>query len=102
MSRRARLEGLLQTSPGDVFLNFALAMELTKEGQVDQAVMQFDRVIDLDPAYIPAHFQKGSALLSANRRDDARAALTRGIETARCHGDPHAAEEMQGLLDSIA
>jgi len=100
MSRRAKLEGLLRENPNDVFLNFALAMELSKEAQFDAAVAQFDRVMALDAAYIPAHFQKGSTLLAANRRDEAKAALARGIETARAH-DPHAAEEMQALLDSI-
>ncbi len=98
MSRRSKLEGLLEKSPDDVFLNFALAMELAKEGLTDQAVARFDRVIALDAQYIPAHFQKGSTLLAAHRRPEAKAALTRGIETALAHGDPHAAEEMQALL----
>lgn len=98
MSRRAKLESLLATSPDDVFLNFGLAMELAKEGLTDPAVAQFDRVIGLDAAYIPAHFQKGATLLSAQRRTEAEAALQRGIETALAHGDPHAADEMRALL----
>ncbi len=98
MSRRTKLESLLERSPDDVFLNFGLAMELAKEGLTDEAVAQFDRVISLDPKYIPAHFQKGTTLLAAQRRGEAEVALKRGIETALACGDPHAAEEMQALL----
>ncbi len=102
MSRRAKLERLLQTNPNDAFLTFALAMELAKEGQFDQAVTQFDRVLALDAAYIPAHFQKGNTLLAAGRPHDARTALQAGISTAARSGDAHAAAEMQAVLDSIA
>jgi len=58
-------------------------MELAKSLEIDQAVGQFDRVLQLDARYIPGYFQKGSALLSAGRRDDARAALRTGIAAAR-------------------
>ena len=102
MSRREKLEQLLTKTPDDVFLNFGLAMELTKEGAIDATVLQFDRVLALDPMYIPAHFQKGSALLAAGRREAGRAALTIGMSVARASGDPHAAEEMQALMDSVA
>jgi len=102
MSRLAKLQQLLEKNPADVFLHFGLAMELAKEGAIDDAVARFDRVLSLDPKYIPAHFQKGNALLAAGRSDDARAALRTGIAAAMTHGDPHAAEEMQGVIDSIA
>jgi lipoprotein NlpI len=100
MSRRAKIEQLLLKSPDDVFLNFGLAMELAKEGAIDAAVGQFDRVLTLDPKYISAHFQKGSSLLAAGRKEAGRAALTTGMAVARASGDPHAAEEMQALMDS--
>lgn len=102
MSRRAKIEQLLTKTPDDLFLNFGLAMELTKEGAIDAAVAQFDRVLALDPKYIPAHFQKGSALLAAGRRETGRATLTLGMSVARESGDPHAAEEMQALMDSVS
>jgi len=101
MSRIGKLRQMLEKNPDDVFLNFGLAMELAKSLEIDQAVGQFDRVLQLDARYIPGYFQKGSALLSAGRRDDARAALLAGIAAARASGDPHAADEMQALLDSV-
>lgn len=100
MTRREKIEGLLAKNPTDVFLNFGLAMELAKEGDVDAAAARFDHVLTLDPKYIPAHIQKGSSLLAAGRKEAGQAALNTGIAAARANGDPHAAEEMEALLAS--
>ena len=102
MSRRVKLEQLLEKSPQDVFLNFGLAMELANEGRTDEALALFDRVLRLDPSYLTAHFQKGSTLIAAGRVPDSRAALAAGIAAAQTSGDLHAASEMQALLDTIA
>ena len=102
MSRRVKLEQMLEKSPQDVFLNFGLAVELAKEGRTDEALAQFDRVLRLDPSYLTAHFQKGSTLIAVGRVPDARAALTAGITAAQTSGDLHAASKMQVLLDTIA
>ena len=101
MTRRAKLEQMLEKSPQDAFLNFGLAMELAKEGRTDEAVAQFDRVLQLDPSYLTAHFQKGSALIAAGRVPDARAALAAGIAAANASGDLHAGSEMQALLNTV-
>ncbi len=102
MTRRAKLEQMLEESPQDTFLNFGLAMELAKEGRIEDALAQFDRVIRIDPSYLTAYFQKGSTLVNAGRASDARAALSAGIAAARTLGDSHTESEMQGMLDGIA
>ena len=101
MSRRVKLEQMLEKSPQDVFLNFGLAMELAKEGRTDDALARFDLVLQLDPSYLTAHFQKGSTLIAAGRVPDARRALAAGIAAANASGDLHAASEMQALLDTL-
>jgi tetratricopeptide (TPR) repeat protein len=62
MTRRVKLQQMLEKSPRDTFLNFGLAMELAKEGQTEEALAQFDRVLQIDPSYLTAYFQKGSTL----------------------------------------
>jgi Flp pilus assembly protein TadD len=101
MSRRAKLEQMLEKSPDDGFLNFGLAMELAKEGLTEEALARFDRVLQLDPAYIAAHLHKSRTLIRLGRTDEARAALTTGIEASKAAGDTHAADELQRLLDGI-
>ncbi|HOB73932.1 MAG TPA: tetratricopeptide repeat protein [Phycisphaerae bacterium] len=101
MSRLEQLEKLLSAEPGDVFLNFALAMEYLKMGRHAEALAQFDRVNELDPNYVAAYFQKGNALLALGRREEAKAVLTRGVEAAQRTGNTHAAGEMGDLLKAL-
>ena len=101
MSRLEKLEQMVQREPTDVFLSFCLAMELAKEGLTDRALTQFDRVLELDSAYIAAYRQKASVLLAAGRADDARAALSLGIATAQKGGDMHAVSQMEQLIKAI-
>jgi len=101
MTRRMKLEQMLEKSPRDTFLNFGLAMELAKQGLIDEALAQFDRVLQIDPTYLTAYFQKGSTLINAGRLPDARTALSAGIAAARTLGDSHTESEMQAMLDTI-
>ena len=96
-----KLEQMLEKSPQDTFLNFGLAMELAKQGLIDEALAQFDRVLQIDPTYLTAYFQKGSTLINAGRLPDARTALSAGIAAARTLGDSHTESEMLAMLDTI-
>ena len=101
MTRRMKLEQMLEKSPQDTFLNFGLAMELAKQGHTEEALAQFDRVLQIDPTYLTAYFQKGSTLINAGRAPDAWIALSAGIAAARTIGDSHTESEMQAMLDTI-
>jgi Flp pilus assembly protein TadD len=98
MSRREKLEKLIEKDAADPFLHFGLAMELAKEGRVDDAVASFDRCITHDPHYTAAFYHKGRTLLEAGRRDEARATLQLGTQAARAIGNAHALSEMEELL----
>ncbi|MCO6438700.1 MAG: tetratricopeptide repeat protein [Phycisphaerae bacterium] len=101
MPRRDQLEKMLQAEPGDVFLNFALAMELLKNGETDTALHQFDRVIELDRNYVAAYFQKAQLLSELGRTADARAVLESGLHAARNVGDSHAEMELGDFLAQL-
>jgi len=101
MSRRAKLEQMLETNPDDVFLNFGLAMEMVNEGNGDEAVRQFDRVLQLDPAYVTAYFRKSEVLISMGKRPEASTVLTAGLEAAKKAGDSHSVDQMQAILDRM-
>jgi len=101
MSRLEQLQGLLNKEPEDVFLNFGLAMELAKAQRYDESVSRFSRVLELDPNYIPAYFQKARTLLSMGDVDATKLELQRGIERAAACGDMHAKAEMEDFLSSL-
>jgi Tfp pilus assembly protein PilF len=100
--RKEQLEALLQRQPDDVFLNFAMAMELAKSREPIDALARFDRVITLDPAYTAAYTQKAALLERLVRFGEAVQVYRQGIESAKARGDSHAASKMQEVIDRLA
>lgn len=102
MTRIHKIRTMLEREPQDAFLNFGLAMELIKEGDLIDALKAFDLVMELDPKYSAAHYHKGNTLISLERLDEAKQTLENGVQIAKAAGDSHAQREMQELLDTIA
>jgi thioredoxin-like negative regulator of GroEL len=100
-NRREKIEALLADDPGDTFLRYSLALELTKESQSERGLQLLADLMREAPPYVPAFFQSGQILAGLGRTDEARAALRGGIEAARAAGDAHAAGEMGEFLASL-
>jgi predicted Zn-dependent protease len=98
---RKQLEELLQSVPDDLFLQYALAKACVSEGAVEDGLARFQAVIERNPDYVPAYFQKGQVLAEAGRTGEARSVVSKGIEVARKVGDRHAESEMGSFLDSL-
>lgn len=96
-----QLQKLVTAEPGDAELHYMLAMEYKSAGELAQALAKFDDCLRLNPSYSPAYFQMGNACAESGRLEQARHALTLGIEKARQAGDLHAAEEMQTAMNAL-
>jgi len=92
---------MLAEEPEDAFLRYGLAMEFVSEGNDGEAVRQFRLLLAATPDYVPGYHQAGQALLRLGQSADASEVLQKGITTALTQGNPHAAEEMQELLNSL-
>ncbi len=101
MTRREKLEALLQDDPSDVFLRYGLALELEKEGDHEASLARLRELQSGEPPYVPAFFMAAQQLVRLARIDEARSALRDGIEQARRQGNGHAAGEMGELLASL-
>ncbi|HMO36484.1 MAG TPA: tetratricopeptide repeat protein [Gemmatales bacterium] len=101
MSRKAQLLDMLQKDPHDPFLRYGYAKELEAEGDTDGAIAQLQQLLKDSPEYVPAFLQVGQLLIRVNRLDEARTALTMGMQTAFKQADHHAYGEMEGILASI-
>lgn len=101
MSRKEKIQQMLQESPDDVFLNYSLAMELSKAGEVSEARAAFAHVRALDSAYVPAYFMEAQMLAQNDQVEAARELLQAGILVARENGDQHALGEMTDYLESL-
>jgi tetratricopeptide (TPR) repeat protein len=100
-TRLEKLRGMLEKSPGDTFLLYAMGLEYRKLGDAPAALEFLDRVIQHDWGYSYAYLQKGQVLESSGDLDRAREAYRQGIAAATRKGDQHAAQEIAAALAII-
>jgi tetratricopeptide (TPR) repeat protein len=70
----------LADRPDDTGFLLMLAEALSQEGQDEEALATYGRILELEPANSTAHYARGSLLLAAGRSDDAIAAWQAGLE----------------------
>ena len=100
-SRQEKLRKMLEKSPGDTFLLYAMAMECRKSGDAKSALEFLDQVIQHDWGYCYAYHQKGLTMESMGDLDGARQAYRQGIDAANRKGDQHAGQEIAAALAMI-
>lgn len=100
-SRRLEIEAMLKEEPHDIFLRYALAMEMSAAGESEEALQVFKQLTEKDPPHIPAFFRRAQMLADLDRVSEAREELRQGIEQARQQGDLHAAGEMGEMLADL-
>ena len=101
MDRIATLNEILAANPTDTFARYGLAMEYSKLGQVEQALVEFRTLIEKNPDYTPGYFMAAQILASASRVDEAKRMLVDGIASARRTGNAHAQSEMTAMLEDL-
>lgn len=81
--------------PDDPFLQYGLAMELKKQGNVDEARRTFDGLVEHHPGYVATYLMYGNLLVELGERDAAASIFDRGIEAAGAQGNAHAKSELE-------
>jgi tetratricopeptide (TPR) repeat protein len=89
---------LLSREPQDSFLLYGIGMEYKKLGASDKAIEHFDRVIQNDPAYCYAYYQRAQVCEQIGKTEEARRSYEAGIIAARKAGDAHAQSELESAL----
>lgn len=93
---------MLDRRPDDPRLRFGLAVELLNAGELEPAVGELERYLEVADDEGNAWGRLAQALEELDRRGEARKAWTRGIEAARRHGHPTMAEEFEEALDALS
>jgi uncharacterized protein HemY len=101
-TRLERLRRLAAAQPDDPFVHYGVGLECVQQGAWDEAIAAFDRAIALDPDHHPALGQKGQTLIRMGCPDEAAACLEEAIAAAQRANEPHAADELRKLLDTLA
>jgi predicted Zn-dependent protease len=101
MDRISALNEVLTQSPNDAFARYGLAMEYSKQGDLDRALAEFSILLEHHPDYTAGYFMAAQTLAKAERSADARKMLEDGIVSARRTGNLHAQSEMEAMLQEL-
>ena len=95
------LRGMVAANPTDSFARYGLAMEYVKSGELQNAVDEFNNLLETNPKYAAAYFHGGQALEKLGQIEQARALYQKGIEVTIAIGDHHTRSELQAALDIL-
>ena len=101
MDRIATLNEILTENPSDAFARYGLAMEYSKQGDLDRALAEFSILLEKNPDYTAGYFMAAQTLARAQRVEDAKRMLADGIASARRTGNLHAQSEMETMLTEL-
>ena len=99
MSRLEELEKMLEESPDDPFIIYALAREYELQAGTMQALLMYEHLVTNYPSYIATYYHYARLLYKAGNRNEAIKLLEKGIENGLKEKDHHAVSEMRGLLN---
>jgi len=102
MNRVEMLEQFLAANPNDPFARYGLAMEYSRSGDIETALAEFRKLLELHPDYTAGYQMAGQMLLAAGRTEEGRKMLQDGIACAQRTGNLHAQQEMEGILQEIS
>ena len=101
MNRIPALLQMLESSPQDSFLLFALAQEYAQSGDVQSAMECYETILDNDPDYIGLYYHYGLLLYENRNTELALDVLEKGADKAASLGDRHALSEIMELMGSM-
>ena len=96
--RLAMLEKMVQGGSTDPFARYALAMEYSAAGRVDDALRTFGELRAQSADYVPMYLMCGTMLAKVGRKEEGREWLEAGVVAARTKGDAHALSELEQAL----
>lgn len=102
MSERIeKLKEFLQASPGDNFVQHALALEYIKIGNDAEARILFENILSSSPDYIGSYYHLAKLLERTGETQLAIDWYEKGMAAAKKAGDNHAYNELQGAYEDL-
>ncbi len=95
------LKQMLAQDPGNSFARYGLAMELSKSGDVKDAVAEFKALLASDSTYVAAYYHCGQSLEKLGDLEGARAIYEEGIKASAKKGDTHTLGEIEAALNLL-
>jgi Tfp pilus assembly protein PilF len=101
MEKIEKLKSFLIDSPGDSFLQHALALEYIKLGEEKEARKLFLEILGRDPSYIGSYYHLARLLERTGETKNARTWYEKGMIAAKQAGDNHAYNELRAAYEDF-
>lgn len=101
MERIEKIKELLKLDPTDSFLQHALALELIKYGEDEEARKQFECLLENDPGYIGSYYHLAKLLERQGNEKAAISVYEEGMTRAKKAGDQHALNELRSAYEEL-
>ena len=99
--RIEKIKTFLKATPGDCFLNHALALEYVKAGDENLAKAYFENNLRNDPAYVATYYHLGKLLERTGDRVGAIDMYEKGMARAKAAKDMHTFSELQSAYEDL-
>lgn len=101
MDRIEKIKQFLAQSPGDSFLQHALALEYIKTGDDEAAKAVFNQLLQANEDYVGSYYHLAKLLERQGNREAALEIYQKGMQIARKVDDKHAYNELQAALEDL-
>jgi len=101
MDRIEKLKEFLAASPGDSFVQHALALEYVKLGDDSEARILFESLLNRDENYIGSYYHLAKLLERNNDMDSAVSWYQKGMLKAKECGDHHSYNELLAAYEDL-
>jgi Tfp pilus assembly protein PilF len=101
MNRIERIKEMLATSPGDSFLQHALALEYIKLEDDEKARRLFQNLLEQDENYVGSYYHLAKLLERNDKMEDAKEVYEQGMLKAKEAGDMHTYNELRTAYEDL-
>ncbi len=99
-NRISQLNSMLESSPEDPFILYALALEHIKFDE-PKAFQYFERLLSDFPEYLPTYFHAAGLCAEMEKLTKAQEIYEAGILLAKKNSDQHALSELQNSFQNF-
>lgn len=99
--RLEQLRAMLVEEPGDAFVRYAIALELKRAGNMEQAALDLETLLRDDPKYIACYYQLALILADLGRTEEAVHVCEAGSLQCITTGDRKARAELLELKNTL-
>ena len=89
---------MLETEPNDSFLNYGLALEYGKMGEIQKSIELLESLITRDENYLGAYYQLGKYYELTSEKAKAISTYTKGIAIAKTQNNRKTLSELNEAM----